>query len=145
MEANVNLGFSDLAAVLTHISITPIPTTSEVKDVSRGKIEANLLSQAVADFLKIGMQKSPLVAQFFNSWKNPTYGEQIAQAFKSEYVRLRDSIPQPHPDEIFGRLQDWAGGTTNSTPTHKAAVLAVMAYLFDKCEIFEDAQAVGAT
>jgi len=143
MEANVNLGFSDLAVVLTHISITPVPTASEVKDVSRGKIEANLLSQAVADFLKIGMQKSPLVAQFFNNWKNPTYGEQIAQAFNSKYVGLRDGVPQLHPDEIFGRLEAWAGGTANTTPTHKAAVLAVMAYLFDKCEIFEDAQAVG--
>jgi len=144
MKANVNLGFSDLAAVLTHISITPVPTMSEVNDVSRGKIEANLLSQAVADFLKIGMQKSPLVAQFFNSWKNPTYGEQIAQAFKSEYKRLRDGVPNLHPDEIFGHLEAWAGGTANTTPAHKAAVLAVMAYLFDKCEIFEDAQAVGA-
>lgn len=142
MEANINLGFSDLAVVLTHISITPIPTASEVKDVSRGKIEANLLSQAVADFLKIGMQKSPLVGQFFNNWKNPTYGEQIAQAFNSAYVELRDGLPKLHPDEIFGRLEAWAGGTANTTPTHKAAVLAVMAYLFDKCEIFEDAQAV---
>ena len=144
MEANVNLGFGDLVAVLTHISITPVPTASEVKDVSRGKIEANLLSQAVSDFLKIGMQKSTLVAQFFNNWKNPTYGEQIAQAFKSEYVTLRDQTPALHPDEIFGRLETWAGGTANTTPTHKAAVLAVMAYLFDKCEIFEDAEAVGA-
>lgn len=141
MEANVNLGFSDLAAVLTHISIAPSPAPSEVKDVSRGKIEANLLSQAVADFLKVGMQKSPLVAQFFNSWANPTYGEQIAQAFKSKYEGLRNGIPPLHPDEIFGRLEAWAGGTANTTPTHKAAVLAVMAYLFDKCEIFEDAQA----
>lgn len=145
MEANVNLGYSDLVAVLTHISVTPTPATSEVKDVSRGKIEAILLSQAVADFLKIGMQKSPLVTQFFNNWKSPTYGEQIASAFKTEYVALRDATPQIHPDEIFGRLEAWAGGATNTTPTHKAAVLAVMAYLFDKCEIFEDAQAVGAT
>ena len=142
MEANVNLGFSDLAAVLTHISVTPLPTASEVKDVSRGKIEANLLSQAVADFLKLGMQKSPLVAQFFSNWKNPTYGEQIAQAFKSQYTGLRDGVPPLHPDEIFGRLEAWAAGTANTTPTHKAAVLAVMAYLFDKCEIFEDAQTV---
>lgn len=143
MEANVNLGFSDLVAVLTHISIMPVPTSSEVKDVSRGKIEANLLSQAVADFLKIGMQKSMLVAQFFNNWRNPAYGEQIAQAFNSQYRALRDQVPPLHPDEIFGRLETWAGGTANITPTHKAAVLAVMAYLFDKCEIFEDAQAVG--
>lgn len=143
MEANVNLGFSDLAAVLTHIRIAFVPATSEVKDVSRGKIEANLLSHAVADFLKIGMQKSPLVAQFFNNSRNPTYGEQIAQAFNNEYIRLRGMAPQIHPDEIFGRLEVWAGGTENTTPLHKAAVLAVMAYLFDKCEIFEDAQVVG--
>lgn len=144
MEANINLGFSDLAAVLTHIRITPLPTTLEVKDVSRGKIEANLLSQAVADFLKIGMQKSPLVEQFFNWSKSPTYGDQIANSFNTEYKRLRDNVPQLHPDEIFGRLEAWAGGTANSSPAHKAAVLAVMAYLFDKCEIFEDAQSVGA-
>ena len=143
-RGNVNLGFSDLVAVLTHISIAPVPSTSDVKDVSRGKIEANLLSQAVADFLKIGMWKSPLVAQFFNNWKNPTYGEQIAQAFKREYAALRDGVPELHPDEIFGRLEAWAGGTANTTPAHKAAVLAVMAYLFDKCEIFEDARAMGA-
>ena len=142
MEANVNLGYSDLMAVLTHISVAPAPATSEVKDVSRGKIEANLLSQVVADFLKIGMQKSPLVMQFFDSWKNPVYGEQIASAFKSRYVSLRDAKPSLHPDEIFGKLETWAGGVVNTTPTHKAAVLAVMAYLFDKCEIFEDAQAV---
>jgi hypothetical protein len=45
-------------AVLNHIRVAPAPATSEVKDVSRGKIEANLLSQAVAEFLKIGMQVS---------------------------------------------------------------------------------------
>lgn len=28
-------------------------------------------------------------------------------------------------------------GTMNTTPAHKAAVLAVMAYLFDKCEILK--------
>ena len=145
MEATINVGYSDLVAVLTHISIKPAPAPSEVKDVSRGKIEANLLSQAVADFLKIGMQKSPLVAQFFDNWNDPTYGEQIARAFKNEYVTLRDATPKLHPDEIFGRLEFWAGGTANTAPTHKAAVLAVMAYLFDKCDIFEDAQSVRAS
>jgi len=142
MEAIINLGYRDLVAVLTHISVAPVPTTSEVKDVSRGKIEANLLSQVAADFPKIGMQKSPLVMQFFDNWKNPVYGEQIALAFKSQYMVLRDATPALHPDEIFGQLEFWAGGVVNTTPTHKAAVLAVMAYLFDKCEIFEDAKTV---
>jgi predicted component of type VI protein secretion system len=59
------------------------------------------------------------------------------------YVTLREATPRLHPDEIFGRLEAWAGGMANTTPTHKAAVLAVAAYLFDKCEILKDAQAVG--
>ncbi|HDC4501874.1 hypothetical protein I4P06_21470 [Enterobacter asburiae] len=142
MEAQVNLGYSDLKAVLTHINVAAVPATSEIKDVSRGKIEANFLSAVVADFLKIGMQKSPLVKHFFENWKNPVYGEQIAEAFKRQYESLRDQEPSLHPDEIFGQLETWAGGVVNTTPTHKAAVLAVMAYLFDECEIFEDAKTV---
>lgn len=145
MEATVNVGYGDLAAVLKHVSVAPVPVTSVVQDVSRGKLEANLLSQAVADFLKVGMQKSPLVREFFNTWRHPTYGEQIATAFRNEYLALRDVTPILHPDEIFGRLETWAGGTVNSTPAHKAAVLSVMAYLFDECEIFEDAGTVTPT
>ena len=139
MEANLYLGFEDLKAVLEHIRIGAV-VPSEVKDVSRGKIEANLLSPSVADFLKLGMQKSALVKQFFDLWNNPIYGEQVATAFKSQYLAIKNSQPIPHPDEIFGRLEQWAGGTKNSLPSHKAAILAVMAYLFDECEIFEDAQ-----
>jgi hypothetical protein len=142
MEATVSLGYEDLRAVLTHINVTASPGASDVKEVSRGKIEANLLSPDVADFLKIGMQKSLLVSQFFDRWQNPVYGEQIAAAFSAQYVALKNATPRRHPDEIFGALEAWAGGQKDTTPAHKVAVLAVMAYLFDKCEIFEDARAV---
>jgi hypothetical protein len=141
-EVNLGLGYQDLAAVLKHINLSLPLTNAEVKDVSRGKIEANFLSPAVADFLKIGMQKSYLVSGFFQNWNDPTYGERVALAFKNEYISLKAAVPTLHPDEIFGQLEAWAGGSSNNTPSHKAAVLAVMAYLFDRCEIFEDAQSV---
>ncbi len=141
MEANVNLSYSDLKLVLDHINTMAEPKTSEVKDVSPGKIEANLLSPVVAAFLKIGMRKSSLVRELFEAWRDPTYGERIASAFKTQYLTLRESTPPLLPDLIFGQLEAWAGGTANTSPHHKAAVLAVMAYLFEECEIFEDAQA----
>lgn len=141
-EANLNLGYKDLLVVLMHISVSAPPAVTEVQDVSPGKIEANQLSRAVADFLKIGMQKSSVVSSFFENWRNPTYGEQIASAFRNKYVTLRNATPALHPDEIFGKLETWAGGNADTTPSHKAAVLAVMAYLFDRCEIFEDAETV---
>jgi hypothetical protein len=139
MADKVNLGYSDLQAVLDHIDITRRPTSSiDVKDVPRGKIEANLLSPAVASFLKIGMEKAALVQEFFASWRTPTYSMQIAATFKARYVELRDQTPSLHPDDIFGELESWAGGSINTAPRHRVAVLAVLAYLFEKCEIFEE-------
>lgn len=140
---NLNLGYEDLAVVLKHINASSPPLNAEVKDVSPGKIEANLLSPAVADFLRIGMQKSHLVAGFFQNWRDPTYGERVASTFRMKYIEMKTVVPSLLPDEIFGQLETWAGGTSNTTPMHKAAILAVMAYLFDKCEIFEDAKSVG--
>lgn len=134
----VKLGFSDLEAVLEHIVISSRLTPSDTRDVPSGKIEFNSLSQAVASFLKIGMEKAPLVEEFFNRWKTPTYGTQIAAAFKNQYIELRDQSPSLHPDEIFGRLEKWAGGNDLTSPSRKVAILAVLAYLFDSCEIFEE-------
>ena len=136
----VNLGFSDLEAVLQHIVISPGLAPSETRDVPPGKIEFNSLSSAVASFLKIGMEKSQLVEDFFGRWKTPTYGTQIATAFSNRYIELRQESPALHPDEIFGRLEKWAGGASNTSPSRKVAVLAVLAYLFDSCEIFEEPQ-----
>jgi len=41
------------------------------------------------------------------------------------------------PDEIFLGLQVFAGGELTQEPKHQAAVLSVLAYLFDECDIFE--------
>lgn len=141
---NLNLGYQDLKAVLTHITQTSPPTMTQISEVSPGKIEANLLSDAVANFLKIGMQKAALVTGFFERWPDPNYGERVAASFHEKYIELRKVRPVLHPDEIFGNIESWAAGTADHTPQHKAAVLAVMAYLFDRCEIFEDAKTVTA-
>jgi hypothetical protein len=42
------------------------------------------------------------------------------------------------PDEIFGELQAFAGGMDRE-PSRQAAVLAVLSYFFESCDIFEDA------
>jgi hypothetical protein len=42
------------------------------------------------------------------------------------------------PDEIFTELQTFAGGM-DGVPSQQAAVLSVMSYFFERCDIFEDA------
>ena len=129
------LGFSDLQVVLDSMAALPVPTMAEVKDVPMGKIEANALSESVARLLKEGMVKSPLVADFFSRWHDETLGERLAETFKAEYRRLRE---QHTPNQIFTELWSWAGGGCRGTAEYELAVLTVLAYYFERCDIFEE-------
>jgi len=131
------LGFADVKVVLEQIAALPAPPMTEVKDVPTGKIEANALSEAVARLLKEGMIKSPLVTEFLTQWHDETLGERLAEAFKAEYRRLRADCG---PNRIFAEMQTWAGGDHRGTPEHELAVLAVIAYYFERCDIFEEPQ-----
>ncbi len=140
-QSYASLGYEDLEVVLRHIQL-PLPIDSnDVHEVSQGKIAANMLSYAVADFLKIGMQKYRLVESFFEKWPDPNYEGQLAEAFKKKYIDIREQTPVMHPDMKFAKIEEWAGGTVTRTPNEKAALLAILAYFFEKCVIFEDAKA----
>jgi hypothetical protein len=139
-ETKICLGFADLKVVLERIAALPAPQMAEVKDVPAGKIEANALSEAVTRLLKEGLIKSPLVADFLSKWYDEALGERLAEAFKAEYRRLRDGHV---PNQIFAELQSWAGGNHRGSPEHELAVLAVIAYYFERCDIFEEPR--GAT
>jgi hypothetical protein len=110
-----------------------------VNPVPQGKIEANALSESVSSLIKSGMSKSPLVLAFLDTWHDETLGEKLAVAFRKEYERLRGTMP---PNQIFSELQTWAGGRERGTPEHEMAVLTVLAYYFERCDIFEEPKAV---
>ncbi len=134
-ETKARLGFKDLQVVLETLADRSAPSGQPVRDVPRGKIEANALSKSVAILLKEGMAKAPLVEDFFNQWHDATLGERTAKSFRAKYESLRESLT---PNQVFAKLQAWAGGVDRSTPEHELAVLSVMAYYFERCDIFEE-------
>lgn len=133
-ETKAALGFGDLRPVLEALGQRPAPRDSAVHDVPMGKIEANALSDSVATLIKNGMAKAPLVEKFFTQWHDEALGERIAEAFRTEYHRLR---PGHTPNELFAEIQAWAGGSHRGKPEHEMAVLAVIAYYFERCDIYE--------
>lgn len=133
-QTKASLGFGDLRPVLETLGKRPAPNDAAVHDVPMGKIEANALSDSVASLIKNGMGKSTLVQRFFEQWHDENLGERIAEAFRSEYQRLR---PLHTPNETFAELQAWAGGRHRGTPEHEMAVLTVIAYYFERCDIYE--------
>jgi hypothetical protein len=130
---------ADIKVVLDVISEKTPPNDLDLSPVSEDKIEANGLSSSVVILLRAGMNKAALVEHFFTNYHDPEFGDKIAASFKSEYTQLKKR--DLSPDEIFMELQKFATGTQRLTPTYEASLMAVLAHLFEKCDIFENPRA----
>lgn len=131
----LNVQFPEIRLVIEHIAHLPEPAEPDLRPVSPKKLNANALSPAVGRLLRAGMGTSPRVGEFFDGYYDPTLGDRMAQAFRREYERQRDAGLSP--DDLFARLQLFAGGVPPATPARQAAALTVLAYLFEECDIFE--------
>ncbi len=136
-QIQAHLGFQDIKPILDGISAKEPNMDAAVGIVPAGKLQANDLSSSIQGLLQAGMRKAPLVEQFFQDWHDESYGARIAEAFKQQYAKLKNQAPPSHPNEIFQNLRSWAEGVTRPTPEREVATLAILAYFFERCDIFE--------
>lgn len=156
LELTMNLNLSQLQALFGHaasiaivdrlvmVDLMPIidalqrqepnPSDPPLTPPSAEKLKKNELSEDSGLFLRIGRRKSALVDAFFRKSPRPDLGERIAEAFRIRYAELK-ALDLP-ADTIFKHLQDHAG--FDGEPKRQAAAMAVLAYFFDSCDIFED-------
>jgi hypothetical protein len=118
--------------------LQPLNNEPLLKDVPPEKIEANALSSSVAKLLKEGMSKAPLVEMFFDKWHDPFFGERVATAFRQKYMQCREQMT---PNQIFEEFQSWVGGSERGNPLHELAIITIVAYYFERCDIFEEPKA----
>lgn len=128
------LVLSDLMPIIDALQRQDSPANPPLTPPSPEKLEKNALSEESGLFLRIGRRKSSLVDTFFRKSPRPDLGERIAEAFRTRYAELK-ALDLP-ADVIFKHLQDYAG--FNGEPKRQGAALAVLAYFFDSCDIFED-------
>ncbi|MCE4283005.1 hypothetical protein LYZ77_21745 [Xanthomonas hortorum pv. vitians] len=129
------LVMSDLMPIIDALQRQePNPGNPPLTPPSAEKLEKNKLSEESGLFLRIGRRKSSLVDTFFRKSPRPDLGERIAEAFRLRYTELK-ALDLP-ADTIFKHLQDYAG--FSGEPKRQGAALAVLAYFFDSCDIFED-------
>lgn len=137
----VNLGLDNLTPVLDQVAATEPKAEPDLRPPPADKIERNLLSKHVSILLKAGMCRVDLVRKYFRL--QPEKRDEIAESFRRRYDKLRrDGLS---PDEIFAALQRHAAGDGVPSPSRQGAVLAVLAFLFEECDIFERAVAEGKT
>lgn len=105
-----------------------------IREPSVDKIDKNALSEHVVVLLRAGKSKDDVIREFFEKHPVPDTGERVAKSFRRRYAALRKSGRSS--DDIFVRLQQYMGA--GESAKFQVAVLAVMSYLFDRCDIFED-------
>ena len=132
------LRYDRLRDVLRSIKRQQPPPIVEIRPVSPEKLEANAFSEDVLDLLRMGRRKEALVATLLADWPTPGFAEELAEGYRQRYAELK-ALSGTTADEIFGSLQDHTRGSEPlSDPGHQAAVLAILSYFFERCDIFED-------
>ncbi len=131
----LNVQVPELQTVLLNIAAQPAPAEPDLRPVPLEKLTANGLTDGVRMLLALGMIASDRVKNFFARYHDPTLGDRVAQAFRREYEsRQAEGLSA---DAVFAELQVFAGGQPPALPQRQAAVLAVLAYLFEACDIYE--------
>lgn len=131
----ISLQMAELIPLLDQIGRLHPTAAPDLRPVPADKLKENLLSDHVATLLRAGMVREQLVRDYFRSRTDPRQRDQIAEAFRLRYAALRSDGRAP--DDIFVGLQRWVGGENLGPAHHQEAVLAVLAYMFQECEIFE--------
>lgn len=129
----ISLGLEQLAPVLDQVARLSPLHDPDLRPVPADKLQRNMLSPSVETLLKAGMSRADLVRKYFKL--KPTLQDQIAESFRARYAELRAGTDAP--DGIFAELQRFAGGDVVRDPGTQAAILAVLSFFFEECDIFE--------
>ena len=138
-----SLRSSDLMAVLDQLARADVLPEVEIRPVSLEKIDKNSFSEESKQYLRMGRRKSILIRSIFDSFPDPLTGERIVQTFRARYIHLK--LQRLPSDKILSELVLFTGGYSDhykggavEAQRHEAAVAAVLSYLFEQCDIFED-------
>lgn len=135
-EAIGKVTFKELSEVCTRLLHTPttnLPSNFDLLEIDK-KLSLNKLGPKVQNYITMGLSLNSTVQKFIESEDaiHGNFGEKLKNGFLKEYYSKKyDGI---EGDALFEALISLAGRL--STEQH-AAVLAVLAYLFARCEVFE--------
>jgi len=129
--------FDEIKPLVEHLARqAPAPLDGDRTPVPPRKIEFNRLSEDTAFFLNHGKLRADTVREYLDAASTDRMlAARVAGAFRAEYEKLRDAGDKP--DEIFRGLRVFAQGPFAQMPKTESAVFAVLAYLFEECDIFE--------
>jgi hypothetical protein len=108
-------------------SITPVPSD---------KLDANDLPNHWHQLIENGWKNAYYVAEYFDRHHEPLIGERIASLFRERYQYLRAQALSA--EGIMDCLYEFVVGIGSVSPARQVAAQALLAHLFESCDIFEN-------
>lgn len=112
------------------------PTLTNIEPVSEDKLNSNGLPVYWHDLISGGWRNAHLVSAYFSEHHDPMRGEHIAGIFRGRYDYLQSQ--QLDSASIMDSLYEFVTGIGTVPPARQVAAQALLAHLFESCDIFEN-------
>lgn len=123
-----------VAAIVQATDAQPIDL-SAIRPVPPDKLDFNQLPGHWRSMIAGGWQNTHLVEEYFRNHHDPMIGEQIAQRFRVRYLYFKTQGLDA--GSTMSSLYEDIIGIGNVPPARQVAAQALLAYLFESCDIFE--------
>jgi hypothetical protein len=125
----------DLVAAIVKATDTQLIDVSTIRPVPPDKLDFNKLPGHWRSMIAGGWQNAHLVEQYLRRHHDPMIGERIAQYFRVRYHYFRAQSLEP--GTIMSSLYEDITGIGPVSPARQVAAQALLAHLFESCDIFE--------
>ena len=138
-QDQLNLQIPELQALIAKVASeteTGGVGSAPIAPVPVDKLNMNQLPGYWCNLIQAGWQNAHLVEGYLRRHPQPTTGEKIAGVFRQKYQSLKSQALQP--GHIMSELYLFVIGPGTVDPKRQVAAQALLAYLFESCDIFED-------
>lgn len=126
----------DLINGLVEATDKGVPNLKTISPVSVDKLDANNLPNHWKTIIAGGWQNAYIVVAYIDQHNDPLIGENIAKIFKERYEYLKAQGLEPA--SIMDALYEFVAGLGSVAPARQVASQALLAHLFESCDIFEN-------
>lgn len=113
------------------------PKTQTISPVSSSKLDFNKIPEMWASPLRSGRYNEHLIQDYFSNHPLPTQGEILAKHFNDKYLEFANQ--KLKPSTIMSELYLQIVGPDEQSIERQVAAYTILAYLFERCDIFENA------
>jgi hypothetical protein len=130
------IGMDDLGPLLAHLveQRRQAPASAPPK-APPDKLEYNRLCQEDYDEIIAALRYTYLVAEYYQQRRDVTERDEVAEGINAYYRQIRPAYDDP--SDVLWKLQEYVAGNARGRRDQERAVMVVLGYFFENCDIFE--------